>query len=183
MSRKKLWKKSSGGGFALPLRRSFEREVLEQRGKYGDPREIRPRDRATEEEVRKMKLTRREQRLAEMDREIALNEIRNDEVRLSQAQSLNEKAARLMQERNIPYLEAVRLAAQEQEPDEPTIEEVEAYARENGIEDFGQAVRKVVADHGDERFGGFRPRTGGALAKQEEAEIKRIAKERGYGDI
>jgi hypothetical protein len=44
-------------------------------------------------------------------------------------------------------------------------------------------VREVVDDRGEGRLGGIRPRIGGTTAEQEEAEIKRIARERGYGDI
>ena len=152
MTRRKLTKKTSGGGSSdIPLRRSYERE-LKQELKYGDPREIRPRDRATEEEVRRMKLTRREQFLADCDTEIAVNALKNDPERLRLAQSLNEKAEELMKERGIPYPEAVRLAAQGST--EPTTQEVEAFAAENKM-DFGTALRTLLRDHlhHDQAFG------------------------------
>jgi hypothetical protein len=55
MSRKKLVSKNAGGGVKdLPLRRSYEREALEVRGKHKDKNVVRPMDRMNTEEAMKL---------------------------------------------------------------------------------------------------------------------------------
>jgi len=56
MPKKKLARKTGGGGAGpMPIRRRYERDAVEGRGKYPDPHEVRPRDRITSKEA--MKLT------------------------------------------------------------------------------------------------------------------------------
>jgi hypothetical protein len=55
MTRKKLVSKNAGGGAKdLPLRRSYEREALEVRGKHKDKNVVRPMDRMNTEEAMKL---------------------------------------------------------------------------------------------------------------------------------
>ena len=116
--------------------------------------------------------------------ELKLNEVREDPERMQLAQSVNARADALMQEQGITYPEAVKLAAQKQGAAEPSVGEVEEYMKEHEIEDFGQATREVARERGmvqqpvDNSVGGA-PSTGSSPT-DEEAEIKRIAKERGY---
>ena len=123
----------------------------------------------------------RARRLAEMDQEIALNKLRENPDRLRQAQRLGDKAEALMQERGIGYVEAVRLAAQEQDSGEPSVAEVERYMRENDVQDFGQAVREVARDQGLVQEPIDNSTVGGASSiADEEAALRARLQERGY---
>jgi hypothetical protein len=51
--------------------------------------------------------------------------------------------------------------------------------KQNNVLDFGQAVRALAADRGSQELGGVRPATRMSTA-QEDAELERAIKERGY---
>jgi len=102
------------------------------------------------------------------------------------AQSLNDRAEEYMIVHDTDYPTALRAVARLSDSGaaEPSIAEVERYMREHRVEDFGQAVRQVARERGlvqepvDNSVGGA-PSTGTSPA-DEDAEIKRIARERGY---
>jgi hypothetical protein len=184
MPKKRRWRNNAGGAtFNLPMRRSYEREAVEQRGKHPDPREIKPTDRPTTKEVMELSSdAQRQQRLAELK----LSEMRNDPDRAQRAQSLNERAEEYMNAHDTDYTtalsEVVRLS--ESGAAEPSVAEVERYAKEHNITDFGQAVREIAREKGltqspvDNSISAS-PSTGMTPA-DEEAALRARIKERGY---
>ena len=131
---------------------------------------------------------RYEQRLAEMDHQVAMIQLENDEVRLSQARELKRRAERHMTEHGTSdFAAAVRAVGQEGEMRltnlEPSDAEVERYMREHDLSDYGKAVRAISTDrlHHEQAFG--TPSTGGVSPEQDQAELRRIAEERGYGEV
>jgi hypothetical protein len=170
LARRKVIKKNSGTGRSqLPFTRKYERQVIEQKPKHEGRSEV---------SIRQL-----EERIAEINRELGQRELKNDAARLSQAQELNRKAEAHMAEHGTAFVTAVRAVHQEEQKlsqDEPTVEQVERYARENEM-DFSTALRSMLHDQRTEAqaFAGVRPSSGMSV-EQEEAEIRRIAKERGY---
>ncbi len=85
------------------------------------------------------------------------NEIRNDAVRLSRAEALNDRADEYMRAHGISEYgtalsAVVRLSEDGQS--EPSVAEVERFAAENGM-DFGTALRSILqgAQHHSQAFG------------------------------
>lgn len=132
-------------------------------------------------------------RLAEMDREIEAknreeqsmthaNEIKGDALRLSQAESLNARADEYMRANGTDYPTAVKevVRLSENGTGEPTTEQVEKFMRDNDISDFGVALRGVVSDGQDHAQAFGSNGTGGTSVEDENTQLERIIKERGY---
>ena len=126
---------------------------------------------------------RYEQRFAEMDAEVELIQLENDETRLSQARDLELRAELYMAENGVgSFAEAVVAVSQEEaklsSPQEPTVGEVERYMKDHDLSDFGQALRSLATDrlHHEQAFGTPNTRM---FPAQEDAEYRRIARERG----
>ncbi len=128
---------------------------------------------------------------AEMDREIEAknreeqsmthaNEIRNDALRLSQAESLNAWADEYMRTHDVDYptavKEVVRLSDNGQS--EPSVAEVERHMKVNDIEDSGTALREVISGQQTRAFGSNG--TGGTSVGDENTALQKIIEERGY---
>ncbi len=132
-------------------------------------------------------------RLAEMDAEIEernrreqsmthANEIRNDEVRLAQAEAINERADEFARVHGTDHVtavkEVVRLTQSGQS--EPSVAEVEKYMRDNNVDDFGVALRGVMQDGQDRGQAFGSTGTGGTSVEDENTALQKIIEERGY---
>jgi hypothetical protein len=140
----------------------------------------------------------REQRLAELNREVesiqeefsdvGLEEnttsvqLTDDEVRLSRARSLNERTEEYMAAHGTDYTTALREVSRLSEggASEPSVAEVEHYMKQHDISDFGQAVRAISTDsiHHEQAFGSVRPSSVNVV--QENRELEQAIKARGY---
>ncbi|MEJ7871286.1 MAG: hypothetical protein WKF67_03425 [Rubrobacteraceae bacterium] len=131
-------------------------------------------------------------RLAEMDRDIEAknreeqnmtnaSEIKADEVRLSQAESLNARADEFMRTHDVDYPTAVREVVRltQSGQSEPSVAEVEKYMRDNDVDDFGVALRGVVQDGQDRGQAFGSTPTGGISVEDENTALQKIIEERG----
>jgi hypothetical protein len=130
-------------------------------------------------------------RLAEMDREIEAknreeqnmtnaSEIKADEVRLSQAEALNERADEFARVHGTDHVTAVREVVRLSNGGalEPTTEQVEKHMRDNDISDFGTALREVIFGQQTRAVGSNG--TGGTSVEDENTALQKIIEERGY---
>lgn len=110
------------------------------------------------------------------------NEIRNDEVRLSRAESINERADEFMRTHDVDYPTAVKEVVRltESGQSEPSVAEVEKYMRENEVDDFGVALRAVVSDGQDHAQAFGSTGTAATSVEDENTELQKIIKERGH---
>jgi hypothetical protein len=177
MPRKKLAKKNAGGGAGdVPLRRSYEREALEQRGKYPDPREVKPTDRTTSKEAMKMTA---EADLGPLGQAIlALDEkgirpqfhVGEDGVQLSATLKEGDHGLMKLSVPEDGEPEVLEISADlvpkfagtpasldtEEEislSNEPTVKEVEEYMAAHDLE-FGAAVRQLATERASDHLRG-----------------------------
>ena len=137
--------------------------------KVDDPRNLRLAELRAEEAAE----NRREQSMTNA------SEIRNDEVRLSQAEAINERADEYMRTHGTDYPTAVREVVRLSENGtwEPTTEQVERYMKAHDISDFGTALREVISGQQTRAVGSNG--TGGTSA-DENSELAEVLKARGY---
>jgi len=130
-------------------------------------------------------------RLAELDREIEAknreeqnmtnaNEIKADEVRLSRAESINDRADEFMRTNGTDYPTAVRevVRLSDNGHSEPSVAEVERHMKAHDISDFGTALREVISGQQTRAVGSNGTR--GTSAADENSELAEILKARGY---
>jgi hypothetical protein len=105
-------------------------------------------------------------------------------VRLSQAEAINDRADEFMRTHGTDYPTAVRevVRLSEHGTGEPSVAEVEKFMRENDISDFGVALRGVVQDGQDHAQAFGSNGTGGTSVEDENTQLEKIIKERGYDD-
>ncbi len=149
-------------------------ESKRNRRNMTDPRNLRISEMDAEIEAK----NRREQEMTHA------SEIRNDEVRLSQAESLNARADAYMRTHDVDYPTAVRevVRLSENGTGEPSVAEVEKYMRDSDVDDFGVALRAVVQDGQDHGQAFGSTGTAATSVEDENIELQKIIEERGYDD-
>jgi len=143
-----------------------------QKMKVDDPRNLRLAELRAEEAAE----NRKEQEMTHA------NEIRNDEVRLSQAEAINDRADEFMRANGTDYPTAVKevVRLSENGQSEPSVAEVEKFMRDNNVDDFGVALRGVMQD-GQDRGQAFGSNgTAATSVEDENTALQEILKARGY---
>lgn len=132
LARRKLTKKNAGGGSGnMPLRRRYVREFIEQKPKHGGA---------------EMTIPRLKGRIAEIDREIATSQLRNNTARLSEAEALNARAAEYASTHGTDHVTAVREVARLDAlklSQEPSVADVEQRMKEDGV-GFEDALHSIL---------------------------------------
>jgi hypothetical protein len=149
-------------------------ESKKNRRNMTDPRTLRLAELRAEEATEK----RREKSMTN------INEIRNDEVRLAQAEAINERADEFARVHGTDHVTAVREVVRLSNGGalDPTTEQVERYMKVHDISDFGVALRGVMQDGQDHAQAFGSTGTAATSVEDENTELAEILKARGFDD-